>query len=371
MTSPHERTLAAIADRVSAHAGLRPPAWVLAARVRERMRALGVVEERAYLGLLEPDEVAALVECLRVGATRFFRHQAHVAALRRVVVPALAAAPARAPRVRAWSAGCASGEEAYTLAMILAEGLPGWEVDVLGTDISEDALAVARAGLYAEEALAPVPAHLRARWFRPAAPGRVAVGPELAARVRFERKNLVDAFGGHKDVILCRNVLIYFDAEARAETARRLADALAPGGFLFVGYAETLRSVGGLEAIRCEDGLVYRRTETEPATVAETAAAPDPVPVADWAADTVTVTISGSHDAPQTIAADLRRAIARARRSVEVHLDEADFLDDSVAPVLRRAEAAAHAAGLAFTIAAERPGPRRFLARHGLDREKA
>ena len=365
MSARLHATLAAIGERLRAHAGLHPPRWVLAARVRERMRACGV-DGVEYLELLAGDELHALVEVLRVGETRFFRHRAHVAALGRVVVPAIAEARAAAKKIRAWSAGCASGEEAFTLAIILAEGLPGWEIDVLATDISEEALAVARAAVYPVAALQPVPPAVRARWFRPAGPGQVTVTPELAARVRFERRNLVDAFAGDKDVILCRNVLIYFDAEKRTETARRLVEALAPGGFLFLGYAETLRGEPGMEALRSDDGIVYRKLGRAPTPaalpiappVARAASVPGPI------APSV-VRVVGSHDHPDGIAADLRAAIAAAARELVVDLDGADYLADSVAPVLRRAEAAAGAAGLRFALTARRLGPRRWLERHG------
>ena len=360
-----EATLHSIAERLRAHAGLRPPSWVLGARVRERMRALDVGPDE-YLGRLAGEELDALVEALRVGETRFFRHQAHVAALRRVVVPAIAAERAASRRVRAWSAGCASGEEAYTLAMILVEGLPGWEVAVLATDISDEALAVARAAVYSDEALAPVPSSVRSRWFRAAGSGRVTIVPELAARVRFERRNLVDPFAGDKDVILCRNVLIYFDADTRAATARRLVEALAPGGFLFLGYAETLRvAAPGLEARSEGDGIVYRklaRAATPPVVAAPAAPRPPgPAP----APRPAVVRVVGSHEGPDELALELRAGIEAAAEALVVDLDGAEYLDDSVATVLRRAEAAAASAGVRFVLAATRVGPRRWLERHG------
>jgi len=424
-----DATLSAIGERVRVHAGLRPPPWVLTTRVRERTRALGVTPGD-YLLRLDGPELDALVEALRVGETRFFRQKRHVAMLRRVVVPALAEARAAARWVRAWSAGCATGEEAYTLAILLAEGLPGFDVDVLGTDISDEALARARAGVYPEAALQPVPPAERARWFRPVEPGLVAVAPELRARVRFERKNLVEPFGGDKDVILCRNVLIYFDAEARAATAQRLVRALAPRGFLFLGYAETLRPASGVEVLRSEDGLVYRRlaaaaeidarpsspplegratgpltarrpgertmtersinvrpvearstsvrplnmrslsvrpsTERSPSKRLFSNALPSERSVDGSPASVGVIRIVGSHEAPDRVAAELRAAMAGGATALLVDLDGAEFLDDSVAPVLRRAAAAAAASGVGFTLAARRPGPRRWLARHGL-----
>lgn len=371
-------TLAAIADRVTDRAGLRPPGWILEARVRDRLGALGLTRPSEYLHQLDEAELERLIEALRVGETRFFRHRAQVAALERLVIPELAQTHAAVRRVRAWSAGCATGEEAYTVAMVLANALPGWDFEVLGTDLSDEALTRARAGVYAEAVLEPVPPALRSRWFRPAGNGRAVVVPELAERVRFERRNLLDVFAGEKDLILCRNVLIYFDSTQRAATARRLSAALADGGFLFVGYAETLRTVAGLEAVRTEDGVVYRKTarRMHPAEPPSTVV---PIPVAAATTESTsapshgvtTVCIVGSHDSAERIAGELRAAIGRAHRGVVVELDGADYLADEVAAVFRRARAAARAAGLAFALRAERPGPRRFLTRHGLHDEDA
>jgi chemotaxis protein methyltransferase CheR len=380
--------VAEVARRLGAHAGLRPPGWALEARIRERIRDRGAPALEAYLAGLDGAELDALVDSLRVGETRFFRHRAHVGALRRVVAPDLAARGAAARRVRAWSAGCASGEEAYSLAMLLADAMPaagGWDVEVLGTDISDEPLAVARAGRYPRAALDPVPARLRDRFF--AVEGEAVLArPELRALVRFERRNLVDMpYPARRDLILCRNVLIYFDAETRAETVNRLIGALVPGGYLFLGYAESLRQFDALEALRTEDGVVYRRPDRprrsppaparrdEPELALALAPAPASAPAGPRAAAqvpdptaTCTVHVEGEHLDAETVALDLRRAIAGANRRIVVNLDGASFIVDEIAPVLRRAAAAAQAAGIAFQLVATRPGPRRWLARHDL-----
>ncbi len=264
-------SIAVIAGRVRDHAGLSPPAWVLAARLDDRMDALGVASLDDYLRALTEDEheLATLTESLRVGETRFFRHRAHVSALEKIVIPDLVARKHKAKRVRAWSAGAATGQEAYTLAILLAEAMPeaaGWDVRVVATDISDDALAVARAGIYPEAALEHVPDRLRARWFLPAPKKQITVAPALRHLVRFERQNLVDSpYPHHTDVVLCRNVLIYFDPEQRARTVEKLIDSLAPGGYLFLGYAESLRAFvkDGASALEClpgEEGPIYRRS---------------------------------------------------------------------------------------------------------------
>ncbi len=281
--------------------------------------------------------------------------------------------------MRAWSAGAATGEEPYTLAMLLAEAMPeadGWEVRVSATDISEDALAVARAAVYDEAAVAKVPERMRSRWFVPAGAGRVSVAPPLRHLVRFERQNLVDGVYPHQqDVILCRNVLIYFDRDERTRTVGKLIDALAPGGYLFLGYAESLRGFEGLECLAGEEGPIYRRAfgragvaeREKPAAGAEaekpkrkkTQTAPIEVET--------TVVVDGQHEDPAALGKRVRAAIAGASARVIVDLDKAEFLGDEVAPVLRRAAAAARAAGLEFELRATRPGPARWLKRHGLE----
>ena len=386
--------LGQVAELIASHAGLRPPGWVLSARVSDRLRALGVADVGRYLAVVSAatdagassaaarQELDALAEALRVGETRFFRHAAHVRALERVVVPELAARRASQRRVRAWSAGCASGEEAYTLAMVLADGLPGFGIDVLGSDLSDDALAVARAGRYSSSALAMVPPATRARWF-----SANQVSPALAALVRFERKNLVEPdWPRALDVILCRNVLIYFDAAQRQTVIERLAEALAPGGFLFLGYSETLRGFEErFDALRTDDGVVYQKPArsrtpaigvpitpapvSAPAPVSVPVPVPVPVPVSVSApppARTRTLRLTGDYHDATRLQAELSPLLALSLEGDTIHvdLDGADYLDDGAARVLRRATLAAAQAGVILTLAATRPGPLRFSERH-------
>jgi len=257
--------LARIERRLGAHAGLKMPAWLVSSRVSDRMQALGLATMEQYLDALESrGELDALAESLRVGETSFFRHKGHMGALRRLVAPDLAARHADDKRVRAWSAGCASGEEPYTLAMLLAEAMPperSWRLEVLATDISEEALAVARQGCYRAEALRSLPAALRDRWFERTGDGW-RVNDELGRIVRFERRNLNEDHVRVRamDVILCRNVLIYFDDATVSQVVARLSAALVPGGVLLVGVSESLLRFS--TELRCESRrgvFVYRR----------------------------------------------------------------------------------------------------------------
>ena len=369
-----ERAHELLAPLLAARAGLEPPAWALAARVRERAAALGVGDED-YLtrAAADADELDRLIELLRVGETRFFRHRAQLDALVARVLPAL-----RAP-VRAWSAGCASGEEAWTLAMLLAERRLPFEL--VATDLSAAALARARQGRYPAARVAEdVPAALRARYFRRIGDDDV-INDRLRPHVRFETHNLLSPLAARDfDLILCRNVLIYFDEARRAEAVARLVRALAPGGWLCVGYSETLRGEDELDA---EAHAIYRKRQ--PAAVSRAPAARPPAarvsaPLATRvgatplgatplgatplaraeATATARLALRGDYVDGKRLAAELRAVVGDARALLD--LDGATFLGDDAARVLRRALEAAPG----LEVRATRPAIRRWLGRHGL-----
>ncbi len=179
----------------------------------------------------EEEAIAVLLEHAVVRETSFWRHPAQLAALGRLAAGA-------ANPLTVWSAGCASGEEPYSIAITLLEaGRAGRGDRVVATDVSERALAEARAGHYGKRALRRLPPALSARWLE--AGGRVAAAPR--ALVAFARHNLVTdppPPGGPFDVVFCRNVLIYFDPPTAAAVLYRLADALRPGGALVLGPVE-------------------------------------------------------------------------------------------------------------------------------------
>src|SRR5215468_10817236 len=253
--------VAVIAQRLAEHAGLELPGWVVDARASARIAALGCAPAD-YVALIDSGrgagELAELIEAVRVGESRLFRHRSQIAALADVVAPALRARGRRA--IRAWSAGCAAGEEPYTLAIVLSRALPDRAISILATDVSGEALARARTASYPRAALDHVPAGYRDCFVGDGELVRVA--PELAARVRFERANLLDGSAPSDcDLVWCRNVLIYFTAGARRRAIERLVGATAPGGFVFVGYSESLRDVPGLDARRAGDAVYYVRRE--------------------------------------------------------------------------------------------------------------
>jgi len=360
-----------LAPLLASRAGLDPPAWALEARVRERAARLGLSDEE-YVARAAADaaELDRLIELLRVGETRFFRHRAQLAALGERVLPSL-----RSP-VAAWSAGCASGEEAWTLAMLLAERNLAFEL--WATDLSNAALARARAGRYpAARVEADVPAPLRARYFRHIGDDDV-INDRLRAHVRFEAHNLASAVGERQlDLISCRNVLIYFDEARRAEALARLVRALKPGGWLLVGYSETLRDHPELTA---EAHAIYRKqtpAATTTATRAAPARSPSPSPSPPHVATVASrvpsplvaraeparvprLVLRGDYVDGRRLAAELRAIVGDARAILD--LDGASFLGDEAARVLRRAVEAAPG----LEVRATRPAIRRWLGRHGI-----
>jgi chemotaxis protein methyltransferase CheR len=359
--------LAGVMNSLANRAGLAPPAWVVQSRVADRMAALGV-DGPAYLERLAGQgELEELIEAVRVGETRLFRHRSQVAALGDVVVPALRASGRRS--IRVWSAGCAAGDEPYTLAIVLARLLPGVAISILATDVSADALEVARGATYPLDALDDVPAEWRDGFV---VDDRVArVRPELVQLVRFERRNLADGDQPRGfDLVWCRNVLIYFTPDARRRAIQHLVSAVEPGGYLFVGYSETLRDVRGLDAVRSGDAVCYRRTQRAPTPVIGVPIRPTPPRPSPPLVERTpppqrhgVIELRGTCD-PVALAGDIAKQLATpglARLTID--LDGADLIPDDVAPVLRRARTA----GVAIELRATRAGAQRWLRRHDLD----
>jgi len=216
-------------------------------RIAVRMRARGVHTYAAYADVLDADahEYELLLDALTINVTKLFRNWETFRAIEAVCVPALWALPDSALRI--WSAGCASGEEAHSLAILVhrfvadrGESSRLGRVCVMGTDIDRASLAAARQGAYVEAAFADTPADLRERYFSPAAPH--VVHDDVRRLVRFERRDLLSDAPPAADLhlIACRNVLIYFDRDTQEMLFQKFHDALAPGGFLVLGKVETL-----------------------------------------------------------------------------------------------------------------------------------
>jgi chemotaxis protein methyltransferase CheR len=245
--------------------------------LRERVRETRSGTVAAYLRRLEipaaaAQERRALAEQLTVGETYFFRHADSLRAFAEVAVPTCLR---RAPggRLRVLSAGCSSGEEAYSLAMTVLERrheLPALDIGFLGVDINPAALKKAREGRYSSWSLRETPEPLRARYFRPAG-ALLELDPEVRAMASFEERNLIEDdpaffYPGAFDVIFCRNVTIYFAQETTRRLIARLTRALTPAGYLFLGHSENLRGISqDFHLCHTHQTFYYQRRDGEPA----------------------------------------------------------------------------------------------------------
>jgi chemotaxis protein methyltransferase CheR len=243
---------------------------LLYGRLSRRIRELGLRNFGDYLARVQQDEAEheRMIDRITTNETRFFREPKHFAYLEERLLPRwieAAATGSRPKEVRAWSAGCSTGEEPYSLAMVLLEGLPhheGWNVEVLATDISTRVLEVARRATWPIDRAQEIPARLLKRFMLQgigSQAGRLRAGPELRQVVRVEPSNLSDeasVIASRFDLIYCRNVLIYFEREHKQRVVRQLTSRLVPGGHLFVGHAE---GIHGVSDLACAQPTVYAK----------------------------------------------------------------------------------------------------------------
>jgi len=272
------------------------------AEVLARRAAAQRLSPGAYVAALsakveEANELSALASELTVGETYFFRHVEQFNALREVALPERLSARAMTRSLRLLSAGCATGEEPYSLAILVRErGIePAFDVSIQALELNPESLAKAAAGLYSPWSLRETPPEVRERWFTKE--GRdFRLARSLREAVRFTQHNLtLDAPmllpEGSFDVIFCRNVLMYFTPAHAAAIVERLARALAPGGFLFLGHAETLRGLSHAFHLRhTHNTFYYQRRDGAEARVSasdvewpnDAAVGREPVASSDW-----------------------------------------------------------------------------------------
>ncbi len=222
-------------------------------RLSRRLRALGLTSFQAYRKLLaaDPQELVQLTNAITTNLTAFFRERHHFEYLRDQVLRPIAADPRAERRVRIWSAGCSSGEEAYSIAMTVVEAVPDlsrWDIRILATDLDSDMLARARAGTYPAGRIHGVGPERLARFFAQRGEGAAAsyqVVPQLAALITFRQLNLMHGLPmkGPLDAIFCRNTVIYFDKDTQRDLFRRIAVLQHAGDRLFLGHSESLFQV--------------------------------------------------------------------------------------------------------------------------------
>ncbi|MDJ0977119.1 MAG: protein-glutamate O-methyltransferase CheR [Erythrobacter sp.] len=260
-----------IARLVHAEAGIvltKRKAMLAYSRLAPLVRQSGAERFETFLNRLDDDPAlkTRTISALTTNHTYFNREPHHYEHFQSEVRPALVARAEQRQAVRLWSAGCSSGEEVWTLMMVLlgndrqaGEALARRDIVALASDLADHAVKSAQEGRYPAEALDSVPKELRAAWCQ-RDENSLVVGPSLRRMVRFRQLNLIRPwpFEGLFDVIFCRNVMIYFDDPTKERLVLRLAQRLKPGGFLYIGHSE--RVTGEASALlRCVGPTIYQR----------------------------------------------------------------------------------------------------------------
>jgi chemotaxis protein methyltransferase CheR len=235
-------------------------------RLGRRLRALGCSSFNEYLALLDgpasDDEQVAMVNAITTNLTGFFRERHHFETLANDTLPGLMKSPSQGRRLRIWSAGCSSGEEPYTIAMIVLRTLvttTQWDALILATDIDTNMIATCQAGRYDTAKAEAIPPDLRRRYVSQIDENTVEMSPALKQIIRFRPLNLLQHWPmtGKFDVIFCRNVVIYFEKDTQRVLFDRYADLLKPEGWLFIGHSESLFRVS--DRFRHVGGTTYRK----------------------------------------------------------------------------------------------------------------
>jgi chemotaxis protein methyltransferase CheR len=260
-------------DLVNEHAGLHfddDALFLFDRRLGERVADLelgGFDEYYKHLrfSIHGPNELDEVIELLTTKETYFFRQEYQLRAFSRELLPRLRSMNASRERLCIWSAGCSTGEEVYTLAILVHESglFQGWDVRIIGSDISKQNVAAARRGVYRSSSFRTTPANARRAYFVDKPDGAHLIDT-IKKYCHFGQLNLLDAsrasMVGRVDVIFCRNVLIYFDVRSRRRVIDNLYERLVPGGYLLLGHSESLLNVStAFELVHLQEDLVYRK----------------------------------------------------------------------------------------------------------------
>lgn len=244
--------------------------YMLERRLNGRLREHGLDSFSEYYRYLRyspkrAQELEEIVELLTTNETYFFREEYQLRAFSEEILPELIKQHADSRRLRIWSAGCSSGEEAYTVAILLREEprLEGWDVEIFANDISRKVIQVARKGLFGKSSFRSTQEYFVRKYFRPQGK-QYMVTDDIRSLVSFGQLNLLDdemiQLIGSVDLIFCRNVLIYFDKKSRIRTLKTFYNKLNPGGYLLLGHSESLMNVStDFELVHLKNDLVYRK----------------------------------------------------------------------------------------------------------------
>ncbi|MCL2232621.1 MAG: protein-glutamate O-methyltransferase CheR [Treponema sp.] len=236
---------------------------ILESRLKERLREKGITSVKTYFTTITTDqgELKSFLDSITTNLTRFFRNQAHFDALEKHVIPEIMNNKRASGNttIRIWSAGCSTGEEPYTIAMLLSEILPpGWKYEIIASDLSLKCLMTAKEGFYNK--VEGIPDNYLRKYFDQVN-GGYKIHADLMSKIRFDYHNLKNDSGlRNMDVVFCRNVIIYFDDITQASVINRFWDAMASRSFLFIGHSESLFGMDTkFEFVKTEWATLYRK----------------------------------------------------------------------------------------------------------------
>ncbi len=273
LVSMSDKEFKRLSDFIHTEVGIKLPLSkkvMVEARLQKRLRLLGKNGYRDYFEFLFSaegldEELVHLIDVITTNTTEFFREPRHFEIMTEQTLPMWRSQHGTGRPFRLWSAGCSTGEEPYTLCIVLSEfasRFAGFRFNVMATDISTRVLAMAQSGIYPEERLAKMSVELKRRYFlrsKDKAKRLVRVAPELRRIVDYRRLNFMDSFAFPEllDTIFCRNVMIYFDRATQERLLQKFCTQLLPGGFLFIGHSESLT---GMDLpLRQHAPTVYRK----------------------------------------------------------------------------------------------------------------
>lgn len=265
-------------DFVYQHCGLHFSAdtkYLLEKRLGKRLQAHRLKSFKDYYYFLRYNqkkeaELVEVMNALTTNETYFFREDYQLKTFIEEIIPEVTARRKRegSRKLRIWSAGCSSGEEAYTIAMLLLEKpeLSGWDIEIIGTDISQRVLGMARKGVYGQPSFRTTDSAYLQKYFLPTEDGKYRICDKVKSLVTISYLNLFDrsrvGLLGHVDVIFCRNVIIYFDSAAKKKVVEGLYERLRPDGFLLLGHSESLMNISTSFVLRhFTNDMVYQRSQ--------------------------------------------------------------------------------------------------------------
>ena len=238
---------------------------ILESRLKERLRDKGLASVKDYFAVISKDqgELKGFLDSITTNLTRFFRNQAHFDAMEHHVIPEIMKIKKGTGNttIKIWSAGCSTGEEPYTIAILMSEILPPqWTYEIVASDLSLKCLMTAKEGFYAENRMSGIPDSYLPKYFGKVE-GGYKINADISSKIRFDYHNLKHDSGlRNLDIVFCRNVIIYFDEAAQNAVINRFWDVMASKSFLFIGHSESLFGMDTkFEFVKTEWATLYRK----------------------------------------------------------------------------------------------------------------